>query len=427
MNTRLLFITGITLITVLVMRIHLFNSTMTHFTIGKMIELDTVLNKEPSHFGKTQQFMIFGPANQQIFVTTTQFPYLHYGQEVVVIGQIRESSVGFGTEKNGVIPSRKPMMTMKYPKIKAVSGQNIFSGLISMISTYLSDLFGHDLSSTSASLLLGIVFGIKGSFSPEFSKALQSSGLTHIIAASGMNVTLIGSFLATLFGLFLRRQLALALVIVLLVLYAAFAGFAPSIVRATIMGICVALSQIWGRQANAQWGLFLAGYSMVFFDPGLIDDIGFQLSFVSTVGLLYIKPLFEPLERVFKKTVVIDDISTTCAAQLATVPILLAQFGTYSVWSLIANALVLWSVPVLMILGGLAAVVGFIFPVLAQLLLWLSAPILWYVEEVILFFGRWGNTVEISHLSWPFIAGYYCVLIAVVISLGKYQRSNSKD
>src|SRR6266852_3979746 len=99
---------------------------------------------------------------------------------------------------------------------------------------------------------------------------LRTSGVFHVIAASGMNVTLVGGFLTSLFTLFLRRQIALLLSILGILFYALLAGFEPSIIRASIMGILVLSSQIFGRQAWPTYALLLTGYIMLLFDPSLI-------------------------------------------------------------------------------------------------------------------------------------------------------------
>ena len=106
---------------------------------------------------------------------------------------------------------------------------------------------------------------------------------------------------------------------------------------------------------------------------------------------------------------------TTIAAQVATLPILLSNFGTYSFWSIVANGLVLWTIPPLMVMGGVGALVGIIIPVLGSFILYFSLPILVYFEKIIMFFGNLSGVLDIENIPWQFIIAYYCVLFAFII------------
>ena len=223
-----------------------------------------------------------------------------------------------------------------------------------------------------------------------------------------MNVTLIGGFISTGLAFFLKRQIALGVSILAIIFYAVLAGLEASIIRASIMGILVFSSQIMGRQSLAANGLFLAGFVMLFISPILISDIGFQLSFASTLGILSIKPL-----------------PTTIAAQIATLPILLANFGTYSIYSILVNGLVLWTVPILMMVGGAGAIAGLILEPAGQLLIYLCYPLLLYFETIVNFFGKMGGIITIQTLSWQFIIGYYCLLGSGLIIFRKTHSAGS--
>jgi competence protein ComEC len=152
---------------------------------------------------------------------------------------------------------------------------------------------------------------------------------------------------------------------------------------------------------------------MLLADPSLISDIGFQLSFLSTLGILYVKPILE------KKPIISSEILTTIAAQIATLPVLLVNFGTYSLFSILVNGLVLWTVPILMMFGGAGAILGLIFMPLGQLLVYLCYPLLLYFEAVVNFFGKIGGIISIKTFPWQFAAGYYCLLVCVLLIFKK--------
>lgn len=249
----------------------------------------------------------------------------------------------------------------------------------------------------------------------DFSENLKTTGVFHVIAASGMNVTLVGGFISSILTFFLKRQIAIALSVVGIMFYAVLAGLEASIIRASIMGILVFSAQIMGRQTLAVNGLFFAGFAMLFIDPTLISDIGFQLSFTATLGLI----LIPKIRAIGKIGVIGDSVNTTIAAQIATLPILMANFGTYSIYSILVNGLILWTVPILMAIGGIGAMLGLIFVPLGQLIIYLSYPLLIYFEKIVEIFGKIGGVISISALSWQFIAGYYCLLASILVVFKK--------
>ncbi|HKC14775.1 MAG TPA: ComEC/Rec2 family competence protein, partial [Patescibacteria group bacterium] len=218
-------------------------------------------------------------------------------------------------------------------------------------------------------------------------------------------------FLSSIFLLFFKRQIALVISIVGIIIYAVLAGLEPSIIRASIMGILVFTASIFGRQTWPLYGLLLAGFVMLMWDPNLLNDIGFQLSFLATIGLLYMKPFF--------KNKILDGFQTTIFAQAATLPILVSNFGTYSLWSIVVNSLILWTIPLLMVIGGVSAVISFIIFPIAKILLYLSLPLLIFFESVVRFFSGLSGTIKIENLSWQIVLGYYCLLASFILARNK--------
>lgn len=298
---------------------------------------------------------------------------------------------------------------INFPKIEKLESKNFILEAISNIRQKVISIFEKTLPNTAAGLLLGIVFGIKESIPSSFYEDLRNSGTLHVTAASGMNVTMVGGFLSYVFAFFLRRQIAILAAVLGILVYAVLAGLEPSIVRASIMGVLAFSAQILGRQSMAALALLLTGYIMLLINPNLIFDVGFQLSFLATAGLLFILPVLN-----FRSFIIGNDLATTISAQLAVLPILFSNFGTYSLWSIVANTLILWTIPFLMILGGLAGLTGLILEPSASIFLYFSLPLLLYFEKVASIFSDFGQ-ITFNLASWPVIVGYYLLLIAFVI------------
>lgn len=393
MNLKLLAF----LLIITCLRFNFFYRNQVEFINGQRISFETGILSQPQISGN-RQVLVANYKNQKIKVITSRFPEVNYGDFVRISGNI--------SNKSG-------RALMYFPKIETINNSsNILQTSlknINFLRQKLITLFSKTLPMPSSSLLLGIIFGIKEQMPKDFTNNLKISGVFHVIAASGMNVTLVGGFISLFFAFFLRRQIAIGLSILGIIFYAVLAGLEPSIVRASIMGILVFSAQILGRQVLAINGLALAGFGMLFIDPTIVSDVGFQLSFAATVGILYVKPLFG------KREGIMSEASTTIAAQVATLPILLANFGTYSVYSILVNGLVLWTVPILMMIGGVGAILGLILTPLGQLLIYLCYPLLLYFQAIVNFFGKAGGVLIVNDFPWQFAGGYYCLLISVLL------------
>jgi len=144
-----------------------------------------------------------------------------------------------------------------------------------------------------ASLSAGILLGVKGQMPKQFYDALVNTGTLHIVAASGYNVSIVATIAMRVIGGFVSRNVAIVMGIVAIIVYVFLAGGSASVLRAGIMGSLTLVSFYFGRPAEANRLLFVTAGIMLLIDPILIFDIGFQLSFVATAGLLYLEPLIE--------------------------------------------------------------------------------------------------------------------------------------
>lgn len=389
------------LITVLTLRFWYFYANRPQFEAGQRLNFETTIFSQPQLVGSQQSF-IANYHNQKIKIITSRFPELNYSDYIFI---------------SGLISSQHDRVIMYFPEIKTTQKPaGIWqSGLksINIFREKIISLLSTTLPSPASSLMLGIIFGIKEQMPQNFSNNLKVTGVFHVIAASGMNVALVGGFVSGLLAIFLKRQIAIGLSILAIFVYCLLAGMEPSIVRASIMGAIVFSSQILGRQNLAANSLFLTGFLMLLIDPTLLSDVGFQLSFVATFGILYIKPLLNKKEGIF------SEVATTIAVQIATLPILMANFGIYSIWSILVNAAVLWTVPIIMIFGGIGTVLGLILKPLGQCLIMIGYPLLLYFELIVNFFGKLGGVLMLKNFSWQLSLGYYCMLISFLFFFKK--------
>lgn len=408
------------LLFILLIRFAVYYKTRPTYKEGQRIELTITLLQEPIQTKNGQKILEDGLT---IFLPFSDF---HYGDTLKITGFIQESKrTQISTGNKTVI---KQNLFVKNPEVRFVKRvESPILSVLHFIRQKTRDTFSFYLNQQESSLLLGIVFGFKETFSNDFKNALKTAGVLHVIAASGMNVSMVGGFLALLFSrLPIRRQIGLIVTVGTLFFYALLSGFEPSIVRATLMGSFAYGALLLGRQNSSYLNLLFTSFIMLLVSPVTLFDLGFELSFLSTLGILSLKPTFDTHFRVLRNIFVFDDFATTLSAQLATLPLVLSVFGSYSPISILVNLLVLWTIPLLMVLGMFASLIAFLAPYISGVFLYLSYPLLFFFEKIVVFFSSFARPLEIQSLPISITIGYYLLLISSVLYLRKRVRKQKQ-
>ena len=278
---------------------------------------------------------------------------------------------------------------------------------------------------SEAALLNGLVFGDTEEFSESFREAMQNSGTTHLTALSGYNIAVVASAALSFFLLFIRRRLAVGAAALAILLFVLMTGAEPSVVRAALMGGLVLLAGESGRLYDLKNAITLVAAVMVFFNPKiLVYDLGFQLSFLALLGIVYLAPALANFFKIKNPTP--DSwrglILSSLSAQLAVAPLLLYQFGFVSWSGILVNIFVLPLVPFVMGIGFLAAVLGFVgFGVIS----WLAWPFLFLIRQVIEI-GAQLQTLVFQPVAWQ-IAVYWLVLVIFVGSQLRQQHAGNSE
>jgi competence protein ComEC len=201
-----------------------------------------------------------------------------------------------------------------------------------------------------------------------------------------MNITIMTGLAIAIFGRIFGRMRGLLLAGLMILLYTIFVGGDAPVVRAAIMGMLALFARYLGRRTHGLTSLAAAAMFMTWVHPQSIQDVGFQLSFFATLGLiLYAEPLGKSttilLQRRFPRidanrwgNVLAEMFLFTLAAQITTLPIIVWHFHQISITSLVTNALILPLQPFLMIFSGLATLLGMLCHPLGQLIAWFAWP-----------------------------------------------------
>lgn len=231
----------------------------------------------------------------------------------------------------------------------------------------LQDRVNELWSEPESALAAGLLYGARSGFTQEVSQDFSRVGLTHIVAVSGYNISIIASVLMSIFiRVGIDRNRSFFAVLMGIILFVIFTGASASVVRAGIMGIVVLLATQLGRQSRVGNVLIFTAALMLLMNPFvLIWDAGFQLSFLSTLGLIYISPILNNfgIENIKSNFlyIVAESLTTTLSAIIATLPLILFQFGRLSLIAPLANILILWIVPFLMLFCFLSILFSYIF------------------------------------------------------------------
>uniref|UniRef100_A0A831YSL8 ComEC/Rec2 family competence protein n=1 Tax=candidate division WWE3 bacterium TaxID=2053526 RepID=A0A831YSL8_UNCKA len=265
------------------------------------------------------------------------------------------------------------------------------------------------LPEPQASLLLGMVLGVKSGFPSEFYEALRTTGTLHVVVVSGFNISVIINTLARML-VFLPLWGRLVFTGVFVVLFVLLVGPEAPVVRAAIMGLTALLGTVLGRQKDALRVLLLATAVMLTFNLRWLGEISFQLSFLATLGLVVILPL---LDRILpgKKILLREDFLTTFSAQLMVWPLIAYQFGQVSLLSPVVNTLVLWTVPIITYIGMVTTTIGLLISNISGLIMVPARLFLDYFIWIVERFSRLKmGFFEVSPFSFPMILFYFLIL-----------------
>jgi competence protein ComEC len=265
-----------------------------------------------------------------------------------------------------------------------------------------------------ASLLSGIMVGTKTQMPKDFYYKLQKTGTLHIIALSGTNIAMIISFLAVVFGGF-GKKASVILSLICIIGFIFFVGFSASVVRAGIMGCVGLLSVLFGRKYNAAVALVGSGIIMVIFSPALIFDVGFQLSFAATLGIILLgrQDAFKSAKSIAGRVAqtLLIELKITLSAQLFTIPIIIYNFHNLSIVAPITNILVGWSIQFIMAGGFIVTFLNFISFKLINLSFLLYPLLSWFVFCVEYTGSLSFSSLTISTFPWWMAFAYYAVVL----------------
>ncbi len=349
------------------------------------------------------------------------WPRHEYGETVRLIGKLKVAEhEGYGAS----LRSRGIQATMFGPRIDGVTAAPVSAfGTLVTVKETIERQVRRLYPEPQASLAVGLLTGTRASFPAALTEDLRTSGLTHIVAISGSNVAIVLALMETLL-FWVPRRWRLWPLMGGVALFVLFTGASASVMRAGIMGGLGVLALHAGRVSQARRTILWTAGAMLLWNPLLLlNDLGFQLSFLSVLGILEVSPyLVKLLDRVPNVLALRESIALTLSSQIAAAPWIAYKLGNLSLVALPANLLAGPMIPWAMLFGAVSVL-------LAPIGLGLPAAFFGNLPLSFIIAVAEG-TAAVPHAAvdglviplWA-IAAYYLFLIGVLSALSR--RSNS--
>lgn len=327
------------------------------------------------------------------------------------------------------LASKKIRTLCKDARVESVE-RSTFLGFLGSVRHALEESVNASIEQPYASLGNGLLFGGSKRMSEELADDFARTSMTHIVAVSGYNVSLIAGYVFS-FAVFLGfwRRSATGVAVVAVLVFVLFIGAPSSAIRAGIMGGIVLFALLVGRVGVATRALLYAGVAMILVSPLITRyDTGFQLSVLATLGILTFSPLWERIRPSNAWVGGIGDILfMTLSAQLFVLPIILTTFGGFSALSVLTNLFVLPTLPIAMLLTFLSAISGLLWGPLGFLFGVGAQAVLWYDIFIVQTFARMDfGFVEFSLSGSWFVFLWYAIVGGLAVWVWWSERAQAR-
>lgn len=317
---------------------------------------------------------IYFPANApkatsiagDLYVRASATPKREAGDLLEISGKLEEPKeiTGDGFPYRDWLARQGIFASLSYPTSKLLATGQDFVGLqwLRAIKNSAQENLIKFVPDEEGGLLVGMLLGDRTGISPELSKAFRDTGTSHIVAISGSNITIAIALVTLVLGRFFKKKPTYFIALVVIVFYVVLVGASPSVVRAGLMGAFAIGGLLSGRERDGLIGLEASALIMTLYQPRVLWDIGFELSFLATLGLILIaRPLQE--WKIVKDwpPLLKEGLLITIAAEIMVLPLAAFYFHQVSFVSLAANLMAVPALEAIMATGLVAVAAGWLF------------------------------------------------------------------
>ncbi|MFC1630087.1 ComEC/Rec2 family competence protein [Patescibacteria group bacterium] len=393
---------------------------------NEIITLIGVVSKEPDMREKSMKLTVTLDSGT-VLVTTSLYPKYEYGDKIQISGKLETPMEFEDFNYREYLKKEGIHSVMYFPGIKVVEkgqGNFVFSKILQLKNILRKQVFSF-FSPPESSILGAMILGDKRQISDEWKEKLNIAGVRHITAISGLHVSILTIILMTLLiGLGFWRHQAFYFTIILIALFVIMIGLQPSAIRAGIMGGLFLFAQYLGRMNYAPRAIVLAAAFMLIQNPFLLTlDIGFQLSFLAMMGIIFLLQEFKRFLSFIPFENMRSILAMTFSAYLFTLPILIYNFGYISLVSPITNVLIVPLLYWIMIFGFIFTIFSAIFPFLGIVFAFPVWIFLTYIVKIVNWFsGIPLASLTLENIHWAWLLGFYAILGFAVFKLKEKEK-----
>lgn len=396
--------------------------------IGRVMDEPDLRENNVKYKIETERVMNNGtwqPAKGIVLVTANTFPSYDYGDRLEFTCGLKKPEPIDNFSYDRYLARYDIYSVCYYPKAKLISEAQFrvmspgwFYNQVLNLRKGIKNVSNRGMGEPESSLAQAISFGIRQSLPQEIKDQFSQTGLTHIMAVSGMNISiLVMVVMHVLLASGLKRKIAFYITTAWIVGFVILVASPASAVRAGLMGFLVLWALNLGRLNKITNTIVLAGAVMLIINPKILrDDLGFQLSFLATLSLVYFYPLFSSWykeKKIFARVpkLISETLLITLAAQVLTLPILIYNFRFISLSAPLANLLVLWAILPITFFTFFGAVLAFFLPGWPNIIFFPA----WLLSKYVIVITKILASIPFSHpktgyLKWQYLSIYYLIL-----------------
>ena len=363
-----------------------------------------------------------------ILYTKKEKETLKYGDKIELVGnfklaQERRNPGGF--DYRFYLKTKKiyGIVTTKNTKRLKENNVNIISMIANKTANVIKNQSKKLLENKKACLLIGLLIGDTDEIDEETKEDFRNSNLTHMLAVSGLHVSyvlLAVNYIIT--KVKIHKKLSKIIVMLLILFFILVTGATPSVLRAGTMTIYLILGGIFYRRISVFSSLNLSLLVIIIMNPYCLFDVGLQLSYAGTIGIVYLYPIIK--EKIYNKA---NSILITISANIVIIPIIMYNFNTISLTFFISNLLAGPIIGIIIILGFSIIIISLIFFPIANIFSKiLNLLIILFLNTAKACANLPFSKIFIITPTLKFIFLYYCLLVFIIIKERIQIRINIK-
>lgn len=386
-----------------------FNEFSTRELFGKEARIRGIVVEDPETASNVQKVILrpMGMRKGAMLVNLPAFPRYEYGDLLTLKGRLQEPPVFDDFNYKEFLEKEGVYAILKNPRVETKGQARLMMlqkgySLVLKLKHAFQESISRFIPHSEGVVFSAILFGDQASIPEYWKDAFNKTGVRHIMAVSGQHVALLFPMLMAFFlSVGLWRKQALLLSNVFIALFILLTGFAPSAVRAGIMGSLLIASQLLGRINFTLRALVCAAAGMLLLNPLLLArDAGFQLSFLAVLGIVWFYPFFQKLlARLPEDLAIRDTVALTLSSQIATLPLVVWNFHYVSLVSVFTNVLLAPAMPPLLLSGFLFLAFSFVSVWLGAVAAIVPIALVKYFLFVVSLFGA----IPFASLGVPYV------------------------